>query len=57
LGYERGYEPTIGNQENYDLLVLIQKEQEAALNKIETKDKEPQISQFTANLLTEEYAG
>jgi hypothetical protein len=57
LGYERGYEPTIGQQEDYDLLALIQKEQEIALNKSETKDKEPEISQFTANILPEEYAG
>ena len=56
LGYERTYEPTIGQQEDYDLLVLIQKEQEALLNKKETKDIEPEVSQFTANILPQDYA-
>lgn len=56
LGYEQTYIPTIGKEEDYDLIVLIQKEQEASLNKIETKDKDPVISQFTANILPEDYA-
>lgn len=54
FGSEVGYIPTIGMQpDEYKDFLIYQKEFEEAMNKIETKDREPEISQYTINIVSE----